>query len=104
MRTDLPASDVPEGPPYVQAVGSRYCSSAWGENCCDRPNGHDGYHYDDLVTGKKWTADVVRCTCGSGAHPRECTLHPENFAKHVAELQADNDADLTNSERKEWRS
>lgn len=27
-----------------------------------------------------------RCTCGSGAHPRHCKLHPENFDKHVAEL------------------
>ena len=29
-----------------------------------------------------------RCTCGSGGHPRECELHPENYGKHIAELDA----------------
>lgn len=27
-----------------------------------------------------------RCTCGSGAHPRRCELHPEAFEKHVTVL------------------
>lgn len=26
------------------------------------------------------------CTCGSGAHPRRCTLHPDTFAVHVEML------------------
>lgn len=56
---------------------------------------------------QEFTKDVdtssLRCTCGSGAHPRECSLHPENFARHIAELQAENDELLTDSERKEWR-
>lgn len=30
--------------------------------------------------------DWEHCTCGSGAHPRECVLHPDEYAKHVAEL------------------
>ncbi len=96
MQTSPADSNMLEGPPYVQVKDSRHCSSAWGENCCDGPNGHDGYHYD-VTNGNKWTANVARCTCGSGSHP-------DNFAKHVAELQADNDELLTDSERTEWRA
>lgn len=29
------------------------------------------------------------CRCGSGAHPRECELHPELYRLHVAELNAE---------------
>lgn len=29
------------------------------------------------------------CTCGSGAHPRECKLHPELYRLHVAELNVE---------------
>lgn len=29
---------------------------------------------------------VVDCTCGSGAHPRACQLHPWRFEQHVLEL------------------
>ena len=28
------------------------------------------------------------CTCGSGAHPRRCELHPKAFAEHVDHLNA----------------
>lgn len=31
----------------------------------------------------------ARCTCGSGGHPRECATHPEEYARHVAELDAE---------------
>lgn len=31
-------------------------------------------------------ADGNGCTCGSGAHPRPCALHPELYAEHLAEL------------------
>lgn len=31
---------------------------------------------------------VERCTCGSGAHPRRCELHPNAFDKHVASIDA----------------
>jgi hypothetical protein len=41
----------------------------------------------------------MKCTCGSGAHSRECTVHPENYTKHVAELQRENDELLTDEER-----
>ena len=34
-------------------------------------------------------AEDVRCTCGSGAHPRHCKRHPWGFAAHVAELNSD---------------
>jgi len=29
------------------------------------------------------------CTCGSGAHPRQCKLHPELYRLHIAELNAE---------------
>lgn len=29
------------------------------------------------------------CTCGSGAHPRRCKLHPDEYDRHVAELNAE---------------
>jgi len=29
------------------------------------------------------------CTCGSGAHPRECKLHPELYRLHIAELNVE---------------
>jgi hypothetical protein len=29
------------------------------------------------------------CRCGSGAHPRECKLHPELYRLHVAELNVE---------------
>ena len=29
---------------------------------------------------------IAGCTCGSGAHPRECRLHPESFRIHCAAL------------------
>jgi len=45
----------------------------------------------------------MTCTCGSGAHPRHCEVHPDNYAKHVAELQKENDELLTDEERAEWR-
>ena len=40
------------------------------------------------------------CTCGSGAHPRECKLHPELYRLHIAELNLEghlpeDDADAT---------
>lgn len=34
-----------------------------------------------------------RCTCGSGAHPRRCELHPDAYDRHVAELNRANDED-----------
>lgn len=32
-----------------------------------------------------------RCTCGSGAHPRACDLHPGAYEEHMAELNAEDD-------------
>lgn len=29
-----------------------------------------------------------RCTCGSGAHPRRCGLHPDAYDQHIAEYNA----------------
>lgn len=29
------------------------------------------------------------CTCGSGAHPRHCHIHPENYQLHINEINAD---------------
>lgn len=29
------------------------------------------------------------CNCGSGAHPRECPIHPELYRLHVASLNLD---------------
>lgn len=29
------------------------------------------------------------CTCGSGAHPRRCTVHPDAFDRHCALLDAE---------------
>jgi len=29
------------------------------------------------------------CTCGSGAHPRRCDLHPTRYDEHIAELEAE---------------
>lgn len=28
------------------------------------------------------------CTCGSGAHPRKCELHPGAYEEHIAALNA----------------
>lgn len=39
------------------------------------------------------------CTCGSGGHPRGCRRHPEAFTAHVAELNAENNADAAAGER-----
>jgi len=51
-----PSPDDPlKGPPYVQVKDSQYCSSAWDENCCDLPNGHDEPHWDK-TNGNRWTA------------------------------------------------
>ena len=34
--------------------------------------------------------DVVeRCTCGSGAHPRRCAAHPDEYDRHISELECD---------------
>jgi len=30
---------------------------------------------------------VKSCACGSGAHPRRCTVHPEAFDRHVREIE-----------------
>jgi hypothetical protein len=49
------ADELLIGPPYVQVKDSRYCSSAWDENCCDLPNGHDEPHWDK-TNGNRWTA------------------------------------------------
>jgi hypothetical protein len=35
------------------------------------------------------TEIAVRCTCGSGGHPRYCDTHPDAYAAHVAELEAE---------------
>ena len=32
---------------------------------------------------------VERCDCGSGAHPRECALHPGAYEEHCRELERD---------------
>lgn len=29
------------------------------------------------------------CTCGSGAHPRKCELHPHYYRLHIASLNVD---------------
>lgn len=29
------------------------------------------------------------CTCGSGAHPRECKLHPDAYRLHIAQLNVE---------------
>ena len=29
------------------------------------------------------------CTCGSGAHPRRCAVHPAAYERHVAEINAE---------------
>jgi len=33
------------------------------------------------------------CTCGSGAHPRRCALHPQAYDAHVAGLNASPSSD-----------
>ena len=33
------------------------------------------------------------CTCGSGAHPRDCVAHPERYAEHVREIEEDAELD-----------
>ena len=30
-----------------------------------------------------------RCTCGSGAHPRHCSVHPLGYVQHCEDLDAD---------------
>jgi hypothetical protein len=35
------------------------------------------------------------CTCGSGLHPRRCTIHPERYQKHCNEISAENEEPST---------
>lgn len=32
---------------------------------------------------------VEHCTCGSGGHPRRCATHPDEYDKHIAELDGE---------------
>lgn len=48
-------------------------------------------------------SDPARCTCGSGGHPRECATHPEEYARHVAELDAENVRDDLERRLAAWR-
>jgi hypothetical protein len=49
----------------------------------------------DLLRCARGLAREVRrlrervCTCGSGAHPRHCKVHPEEFQRHCDELGAE---------------
>ena len=37
--------------------------------------------------------ELVHCTCGGyGSVTRECALHPDEYAKHVAELKFEHDS------------
>lgn len=33
---------------------------------------------------------IAGCTCGSGAHPRQCAMHPARYQLHIAGLNLDN--------------
>jgi hypothetical protein len=61
---------------------------------------------DEMVASAQEIVDLVRasggsivdkpvegCTCGSGGHPRHCAKHPEAYAAHVAEINAEWDAE-----------
>jgi hypothetical protein len=48
-------------------------------------------------------AEPPRCTCGSGAHPRRCELHPDAYDRHIAELNRANDEDNAQDEPAPWR-
>ena len=38
---------------------------------------------------------MADCTCGSGANPRRCYVHPRHFEWHVAELDVENQLEDT---------
>lgn len=38
---------------------------------------------------RKFFSIKPKCTCGSGGHPRKCSLHPWAYQQHIAELNHD---------------
>jgi hypothetical protein len=61
--------------------------------------------WSDIANGRDAPApepDEPACTCGSGAHPRACAKHPEAYAAHVAEIQAEYDAEPDEAHRAAW--
>lgn len=49
------------------------------------------HRIDALTAERDALAAQLRegCTCGSGAHPRECKRHPGRFEAHCRELDAE---------------
>ena len=48
-----------------------------------------------------WLNTAHPCHCGSGGHPRDCLRHPLGKALHVAEMNADNNADACEEAERE---
>jgi len=55
------------------------------------------YSVAEAIRALSPRSEEGRCTCGSGAHPRRCNLHPEHYQQHCDELSAEyeKDADIT---------
>lgn len=34
---------------------------------------------------------IEHCTCGSGGHPWRCLIHPDEYQRHIDELNAEPD-------------
>jgi len=51
---------------------------------CDLTTGDESFHPICPKTGLPPLFEV--CNCGSGVHPRHCSLHPEAYDEHIKEL------------------
>lgn len=57
-----------------------------------RNDGYDGPFMGEAVEPLFQALRVLdgkKCTCGSGAHPRRCNLHPDAYEKHITELEGE---------------
>lgn len=57
-----------------------------------RDSGYDGPFMGEAVEPlfqALRALDGKKCTCGSGAHPRRCNLHPDAYEKHITELEGE---------------
>lgn len=51
----------------------------------------DGSSDTALADAVRALPERMRCTCGSGGHPRVCYEHPGAYERHIAELNEANE-------------
>lgn len=60
-----------------------------------RPPRYDDVYFEGVA---RMNRRVLGCTCGSGAHPRRCTVHPDVYEEHIKELNEENETDWGDEE------